>query len=59
MDSTISIFKDDDGFTYKHPERSCKTCLKYPCIPEMDTLLSDFAKYGCFDYYDFNMRNGN
>lgn len=55
MDNSINIFKDEDGFTYRYPERSCKSCLKYPCIPDMDTLLSDFAKYGCFDYYDFNM----
>lgn len=46
------MFKDRDGFTYKHPERSCHKCLKYPCIEHMDRLLCDFAKYGCKNWSD-------
>jgi hypothetical protein len=48
----MNIFKDKDGLTYAHPERSCKRCLNYPCIENMDTLLSDFAKYGCIFWND-------
>ena len=51
----MSIFKDRDGLTYSHPERSCKRCLNYPCLDNMDTLFSDFAKYGCRYWSDANM----
>lgn len=47
--------KDRDGFSYKHPERSCKRCLKYPCLENMDVLKSDFAKYGCKNFDDSNV----
>ena len=47
-------YKDPNGLTYKHPERSCKRCLKYPCIANMDKLYSDFAKYGCKNWSDSN-----
>lgn len=50
---TIKVeFKDKDGLTYRHPERSCKKCLNYPCIEHMDKLYSDFAKYGCRNWSD-------
>lgn len=48
-------FKDEDGFAYKHPERSCSRCLEFPCIPEMEKLKGDFAKYGCLHYRDINV----
>ena len=47
-------FKDSDGFHYKHPERSCKKCLKYPCLNKMDKLKSNFGAYGCRYYEDEN-----
>lgn len=50
-------FKDEDGFHYKHPERSCKRCLKYPCIDNMQILKSNFASYGCKHYEDVNNFN--
>lgn len=50
-------FKDPDGFNYRHPERDCKRCLKYPCIEELSILKSNFAKYGCEDYQDENVFN--
>lgn len=58
MSSDKVIFKDKDGFRYKYPERSCKKCMKYPCILNMDKLKSDFAKYGCKDWVDSNVFNG-
>ena len=48
-------YKDPNGLTYKHPERSCKRCLKYPCITNMDKLYRDFAKYGCKHFDDMNV----
>ena len=48
-------YKDPNGLTYKHPERSCKRCLKYPCIANMDKLYSDFDKYGCKYFDDMNV----
>ncbi len=54
MSNIEVIFKDPDGFYYKFPERSCKRCLKYPCINNMDNLKSDFAKYGCKNWDDMN-----
>lgn len=49
------MYKDKDGFHYKHPERSCNRCMKYPCLKDMDKLKSDFAKYGCVNYSDINI----
>lgn len=55
MSSEIK-FRDRDGVYYKHPERSCKKCLKYPCIENMqEKLFSDFASYGCVYYEDENV----
>lgn len=51
------MYKDKDGFHYKHPERSCNRCMKYPCLKDMDKLKSDFAKYGCTYYKDINTFN--
>lgn len=48
----MNIFKDDAGLAYAHPERSCKKCLRYPCLDNMDKLKSDFAKYGCVKFSD-------
>lgn len=50
----IVMFKDKNGFHYKHPERSCKRCNKYPCLPNMNILLGDFAAYGCTMFEDSN-----
>lgn len=45
--------RDKDGVKYKHPERSCKECGKYPCFRGIENLTCDFAKYGCINYvYD-------
>jgi hypothetical protein len=51
----MNFFKDDNGLVYAHPERSCKTCLNYPCLENMDTLRSDFGRYGCKNYSDANV----
>jgi len=48
------MFKDPDGFHYKHPERSCKHCTKYPCLPKMELLKGNFAAYGCKEFEDDN-----
>ena len=39
-----------DGVKYKHPERSCHSCSKYPCFDGIETKSCDFAKYGCIEY---------
>ncbi len=39
MPITEVMFKDKDGFHYKHPERSCTRCKNYPCLPNMETSL--------------------
>ncbi len=49
------MFKDKDGFHYKHPERNCKNCKKYPCLNNMDKLYSNFAAYGCKMFEDINI----
>jgi hypothetical protein len=51
------MFKDKDGFHYKYPERSCKRCLNYPCLENMNVLKCDFAAYGCKMYEDINVFN--
>ena len=48
------MFKDKDGFHYKHPERSCKRCKNYPCLKNMNILEGDFAAYGCKNFEDIN-----
>jgi len=30
--------------------RSCTTCSKYPCIPNMQILKTDFGNCGCRKY---------
>ena len=57
MCSKVSVFKDRDGFTYKHPERNCNNCLNYPCVSGMESLISNFAAYGCMDFEDINVWN--
>lgn len=47
-------FNDESGHHFKHPERSCKKCLKYPCIKGMDVLVGNFAAYGCTLFEDIN-----
>lgn len=44
--------KDRDGVKYKHPERTCKECAKYPCFRDIEKSVCDFAKYGCVTYID-------
>lgn len=52
---TIDVmFKDEDGFSYKHPERNCNKCLNFPCISGMDKLRGNFAAYGCVNFSDEN-----
>lgn len=57
MSASKVMFKDRDGFFYRHPERSCNRCINYPCIPNMNKLLCNFAKYGCRLYSDVNTFN--
>lgn len=43
--------KDKWGIKYKHPERTCKKCKKYPCFDgQVEYCRCDFAKYGCLRY---------
>ena len=51
------IFKDENGFHYRFPERSCDRCLKYPCVDDMQILKGNFAKYGCENWVDSNIFN--
>lgn len=52
-----SLDKDKYGVKYKFPDRSCKSCSKYPCFAEISKLSSDLAKYGCV-YYEGNYSIG-
>lgn len=45
----MQIVKDKWGITLKYPQRTCKQCIRFPCM-EMEHLRCDFAKYGCTDY---------
>lgn len=45
--------KDEFGVKLKYPNRSCKTCKKYPCFEGITKCVSDFAKYGCIFYSEF------
>lgn len=49
------MFKNRDGFHYKFPQNSCDRCFKYPCLPNMDKLKSNFAKFGCKYFEDTNI----
>ena len=42
--------RDANGVYYIFPDRTCKDCLKYPCLDGMDKLLCDLAAYGCKHY---------
>lgn len=41
---------DSEGLKYKHPERSCDKCNRYPCFRGIAFLSCNFAKYGCRDW---------
>lgn len=45
-----NFYKDKEGIIYKHPERTCKNCSKYPCFRGMELFTCDMAKYGCREY---------
>lgn len=42
--------RDSAGVIYKHPERACKKCSKYPCFKGQENMELDYAKYGCVKY---------
>ena len=46
----IKVTKDKFGVKLKFPDRTCKSCKKYPCFKGMDKCVSDFSKYGCIYY---------
>lgn len=46
----IKITKDKFGIKLKYPDRTCKSCGKYPCFTGITKCISDFAKYGCSLY---------
>lgn len=46
----IKASKDKFGVKLKYPNRSCKSCGKYPCFSGISKCQSDFAKYGCTLY---------
>nr|DAH58510.1 MAG TPA: hypothetical protein [Bacteriophage sp.] len=46
----LKIRKDKFGVKLKYPDRTCKTCRKYPCFDGIKKCSSDFAKYGCIYY---------
>ena len=50
--------KDPFGIKLKYPDRSCKSCKKYPCFVGIINCSSDFAKYGC-NFYSENGRTSS
>ena len=44
--------KDKFGIKLKFPNRNCKQCQRYPCFPEINKCMSNFAAYGCTYYRD-------
>lgn len=50
--NSIKLIKDKYGIRLKYPERTCKTCRRYPCFTGIDKCRSDFAKYGCNLYLE-------
>ena len=45
-----SFDMDKNGVKYRHPERTCKNCSKYPCFRGQKEMKCDYAKYGCKSY---------
>lgn len=46
----LKIKRDKFGVKLTYPNRTCKTCRKYPCFEGFDKCVSDFARYGCIYY---------
>ena len=46
----IKIKKDKFGVKLRFPDRTSKSCRKYPCFEGIEKCSSDFAKYGCTYY---------
>lgn len=53
----MQIIKDRDGIKLKFHERSCKDCLSYPCMQNMNQFKCDIAKYGCRGFKIHNSTN--
>lgn len=43
----IRLDKDSAGVKYKHLDRTCKECKRFPCFEGIEICKCDFAKYGC------------
>lgn len=43
----IRLDKDSSGVKYKHLDRTCKECKRFPCFEGIGICKCDFAKYGC------------
>lgn len=52
----LKIQKDKYGIKLKFPDRTCKSCKKYPCFEGITKCSSDFAKYGCI-YYSNSLKD--
>ena len=46
----IKVKQDEFGVKLKFPDRTCKSCRKYPCFEGIKKCSCDFAKYGCTYY---------
>ena len=53
----MQIIKDRNGIKLKFPEMSCKDCLSYPCMQNMNQFKCDIAKYGCRGFKIHNSTN--
>lgn len=51
--------RDKYGVKLKFPERTCKQCKKYPCFPEINMGVCNYAAYGCFDYNDCSSKTSS
>lgn len=48
--------KDLHQKEWKYPARGCKICLLYPCFKGQENMVADYAKYGCVDYQEDELR---
>lgn len=47
---TKHVIKDEFGVKLKYPDRTCKSCGKYPCFVGIENCRCDLAQYGCTYY---------
>lgn len=52
INKKVQELEEEHKKFWKYPERSCISCIKYPCFVGQENSTADYAKYGCIKFSD-------